>query len=103
MTRNRVTLMLQFVLHCSCTQHEAYEEPGQSNGLYALHLLRHIRRDERIERILMDVARGMYSSFLSLVFTSDARTRTRFKFFPFPCALRLCLRSVASCKNETQH
>ncbi|XP_068704662.1 mucosa-associated lymphoid tissue lymphoma translocation protein 1 homolog [Montipora capricornis] len=47
-----------FAYSC-CTQHEAYEEPGQSNGLYALHLLRHIRRDERIERILMDVARDV--------------------------------------------
>ena len=43
---------------CSCSQQEAYEEPEQPNGLYALHLLRHIHRNERIELILMDVARG---------------------------------------------
>lgn len=47
-----------FAYSCS-SQHEAYEEPGQTNGLYALHLLRHIRRDERIEFILMDVARDV--------------------------------------------
>lgn len=50
--------MYILVSFCSSSQHEAYEEPGQTNGLYALHLLRHIRRDERIEFILMDVARG---------------------------------------------
>ena len=50
--------MYILVFCCSSSQHEAYEEPGQTNGLYALHLLRHIRRDERIEFILMDVARG---------------------------------------------
>ena len=43
---------------CSCSQQEAYEEPEQLNGLYALHLLKHIGRNERIELILMDVARG---------------------------------------------
>ncbi|KAK2568420.1 hypothetical protein P5673_007452 [Acropora cervicornis] len=47
-----------FAYSCS-SQHEAYEEPGQTNGLYALHLLRHIKRDERIEFILMDVARDV--------------------------------------------
>ncbi|KAJ7381198.1 B-1 B cell differentiation [Desmophyllum pertusum] len=47
-----------FAYSC-CSQQEAYEEPGQSNGLYALHLLRHIRRNERIELILMDVARDV--------------------------------------------
>ena len=43
----------------SCSQHEAYEAPGKRNGLYAFHLLNHIKRNERIELILMDVARGM--------------------------------------------
>ena len=47
-----------FCHFCSCSQQEAYEEPDQRNGLYANHLLRHIRRDTRIEVILMDVARG---------------------------------------------
>ena len=48
------------IFYHSCSQQEAYEEPGQENGLYALHLLKHIRRNERIELILMDVARGMF-------------------------------------------
>ena len=43
----------------SCSQHEAYEAPGKRNGLYAFHLLNHLTRNERIELILMDVARGM--------------------------------------------
>ena len=49
---------LKLKLCCSCSQQEAYEEPEQPNGLYALHLLKHIGRNERIELILMDVARG---------------------------------------------
>ena len=49
---------LSLKLCCSCSQQEAYEEPEQPNGLYALHLLKHIGRNERIELILMDVARG---------------------------------------------
>lgn len=47
-----------FAYSC-CSQQEAYEEPNQPNGLYATHLLRHIRRNERIELILMDVARDV--------------------------------------------
>ena len=51
----------------SCSQQEAYEEPGKKNGLYAQHLLRHIRRDARIEIILMDVARGTIQDRLIVV------------------------------------
>ncbi|CAH3028984.1 unnamed protein product [Porites evermanni] len=47
-----------FAYSC-CSQHEAYEAPGKRNGLYAFHLLNHIRRNERIELILMDVARDV--------------------------------------------
>lgn len=47
-----------FAYSC-CSQQEAYEAPNQPNGLYATHLLKHIRRNERIELILMDVARDV--------------------------------------------
>lgn len=47
-----------FAYSC-CSQHEAYEAPGKRNGLYAFHLLNHLRRNERIELILMDVARDV--------------------------------------------
>lgn len=49
---------LRFPFSHSCSQQEAFEEPGQRNGFYAHHLLRHIQKDARIELILMDVARG---------------------------------------------
>jgi len=48
-----------FAYSC-CSQQEAYEAPGQRNGLYALHLLRKIEKDDRIEHILMDVARDVH-------------------------------------------
>ena len=56
-----VSLLMYFWVYFgdSCSQHEAYEAPGKRNGLYAFHLLNHLRRNERIELILMDVARGM--------------------------------------------
>eukprot|EP00794_Sanderia_malayensis_P017080 gene17080-18801_t len=44
------------IIAYSClTQHGAFEEPNQKNGVYAKHLLQNIRRDARIENILMDV------------------------------------------------
>ncbi|XP_031553377.1 mucosa-associated lymphoid tissue lymphoma translocation protein 1-like [Actinia tenebrosa] len=44
-----------FAYSC-CSQQVAFEEHDQRNGLYAQHLLKHIRRNVRIENILMDVA-----------------------------------------------
>ncbi|XP_048580644.1 mucosa-associated lymphoid tissue lymphoma translocation protein 1 [Nematostella vectensis] len=56
---NRLPLGNNIFAYSCCTQQGAYEEPNQSNGLYAYHLLRHIKRDVRIEHLLMDVAKDV--------------------------------------------
>jgi len=50
------------IAYSCCTQHQAYEQPDQKNGVYARHLLRHINRDVRIETLLMDVSADVVAS-----------------------------------------
>eukprot|EP00795_Rhopilema_esculentum_P012700 gene12700-3416_t len=50
------------IAYSCCTQHVAFEEPNQKNGVYARYLLKNIRRDVRIENILMDVSTAVVQS-----------------------------------------